>query len=59
LLSLIETFRMAAGSMSSAQRNHPNTRRTTLAERVLQYIAVLFISVAVFGALYTGILLLE
>ena len=34
-------------------------QQSTLAERVLQYIAVLFVSVATFGALYTGILLLE
>jgi formate-dependent nitrite reductase membrane component NrfD len=32
---------------------------STLAERVLKYIAVLFASTAAFGALYTGILLLE
>jgi formate-dependent nitrite reductase membrane component NrfD len=34
-------------------------QQSTLAERVLQYIAVLFFSAAAFGALYTGILLLE
>ena len=34
-------------------------QQSTLAERVLKYIAVLFASTAAFGALYTGILLLE
>lgn len=34
-------------------------KQSTLAERVLKYIAVLFASTAAFGALYTGILLLE
>jgi hypothetical protein len=34
-------------------------QQSTLAERVLQHIAVLFISAAVFGALYSGIPLLE
>lgn len=34
-------------------------QQSTLAERMLQYIAVLFVSVAAFGALYAGILLLE